>query len=288
MNIGNERIKENLAKNCGQLEHILEADSAECKKTACSGYGKKITSQKDAENIFKEAKASIDSLLSIEEMCSVKIIMGSKAYGHDKVITSSYISNGIFVAAGIMLAKFGNNALFDCVTIGGLMAGLGLIRLVRLMSIKRQSNNPEFFPAENSIYCPKEKSKKMEFGLMLAYSSAAVHEDINNSPEYRCMNYGLLLGISGCAAMSDDNALKHLALKRSTDMLETAVEALRRKEENKYLKAAKNIAAKAFFANPEEKELAALGYSFFRLAEEKQGKSIYKQALEGNTAILFQ
>lgn len=272
----NKQIREYLAHNCSLLEHILKNNGSEYKNTPKESPCKKAGSIEEAEDTFKKAKSSIDDLLHLEPY-RYNPSVEFKKYGQDRVIISSYVSNGLLLVGGVVLAATGGSG----VIIGGFMSGIGLLRLINLHSISSNGKNPEFSKEQNKIHISKKRKDILLQDLAQAYALAIAENNFNETS----IKYGFAAGVSGCVLRKSE--CKKEELRQSAELLEYAISAIRRdSNENRYIKSLKDKLNKTGLIHTEQKEAIALGYSAFRLAEEKHGKEVYKEVLQGNYRLL--
>ncbi|MFA5887967.1 MAG: hypothetical protein WC852_04630 [Candidatus Nanoarchaeia archaeon] len=275
---GENKLKEYLALHCSQLEYLLEKDNSEYEDAPKESPSKKVDSIEEAQDIFKKAKISIDELLKLEPYAynpSVEF----KKYGRDRIITSSYVSNSLLLVGGVVLAA----SMPGCIMIGGFMSGVGFLRLANLMHISSKGTNPEFSKEQNKIYISRKRKDILLQDMTQAYALAIAENNFNETS----MKYGFAAGAS--SRVLKHGECRRDELKQSAVLLEYAIKSIRRdSNENRHIKSLKDKLNKAGLIHTAQKEAIAFGYSAFRLAEEKSGRTIYKAVLEGNTAILFQ
>lgn len=272
--VAENKLKKYLAHNCSLLETILKIEHSEFKKLPVKIPCKKVDSIEEAEEILKKAKSSIDDLLRLGPYAynpSVEF----KKYGADRVITSSYVSNGLLLVGGVILAATGGNSI-----IGGFMSGIGLLRLINLHSINSKGKNPEFSKEQNKIYISRKRKDILLQDITQAYALAVAENNFKETS----IKYGFAAGASGCALRHGE--CKREELRQSAVLLEYAISAIKN-ENNKYVKSLKDKLNKAGLIHTAQKEAMAFGYSAFRLAEEKHGSEIYIDALKGDFSRLL-
>ncbi len=272
---GENKLKEYLARHCSQLEYLLEKTYSEYETAPKESPCKKVDSIEEAKEIFKKAKSSIDDLLQLEPH-KYNPSVEFKKYGRDRVITSSYVSNGVLLVGGVVLAA----TMPGCIMIGGFMSGVGFLRLASLMHISSRGTNPEFSKEQNKIYISRKRKDALLQDVTQAYALAIAENNFSETG----MKYGFAAGASSRVLRHGE--CRRDELKQSAVLLEYAISAIKKRDKNKYVKMLKEKMNKAGLINTGQKEAIALGYSAFRLAEEKSGKSIYKAVLNGNYELL--
>ncbi|MFH1066072.1 MAG: hypothetical protein V1734_06200 [Nanoarchaeota archaeon] len=275
MDISNEEIAEFIAKNCSLLETILKIERSEYQNAPKESPCKNVESIEEAEEIFKKAKSSIDELLHLGPN-AYNLSVEFKKYGTDRVVMSSYISNGILLVGGAILATTGGSGIM----MGGFMSGIGLLRLINLHSISSNGKNPGFSKEQNKIYISKKGKDDLLQDMTQAYALAVAENNFNETS----LNYGFAAGASGCVLRQGES--RRNELKQSANLLKYAIRAIK-KGNNKYVKSLKDKLNKAGLIHTAQKEAMALGYSAFRLAEEKRGSGIYREILEGDYSPLI-
>jgi hypothetical protein len=149
------------------------------------------------------------------------------------------------------------------------------------MHISSRGTNPEFSKEQNKIYISRKRKDVLLQDMTQAYALAIAENNFNETG----MKYGFAAGASS-------RALKHGEcrrdeLKQSAVLLEYAIKSIKKRNENNYVKMLKEKMNKAGLIHTAQKEAIALGYSAFRLAEEKQGSEVYRDVLKGDFSRLL-
>lgn len=285
--IGNIRIIKHIAneENCKRLEELIEADFSEYRQIRDYDYGKRIRKKKDAIPLIAQGKPLVDNFLGIDAKENIPEIevcrnLEFKAAG----LYSSIVSNGLMLGGGITLGAY-----FSQPIIGGFMAGIGLLKLLMIASLKLKFVNSHY--DKGTIFCTKTREKKMLFDVIHEYSHMVSENIFGNFMGSWLLSEGFAEGVSIYIARESGNpALKKAGLSRSIEMMDYAKSGIRKK-----------LAGKDIFedANKQQENgkikviestgfaMLGCGYSMFRFAEEKHGSEVYRDVLKGDFSRLL-
>ncbi|MDI6738073.1 MAG: hypothetical protein QME12_06185 [Nanoarchaeota archaeon] len=288
--IGNRRIIENIAteENLKRLEEIIKRDLSEYNQAESPwpwGYGGKIRKKEDAADILKKGKALVDDFLMLNpednkpklEICKSLDLKAAGLY-------SSLVSNGLMLGGGITLG-----ACFSQPMIGGLMAGIGLLKLATFIAIKLKIKNPHY--ENGTIFCTKAREKKMLFDIMHEYSHMVSEQSIHRNMNTWLLYEGFAEGVSIHIGKNNPcSKLRKTALSRGIRMMDNAMHGIKKRLEGKDIfEDAVSQGENGQIKVVENTAFAMLGcgYSIFRLAEERHGSEIYRDALKGDFSLLI-
>lgn len=288
--IGNRSIIKYTATegNLRTLEELINSDLAEYKQIEMIlpwEYGKRIRKKEDASDILEEGKVLVDDFLKLNpeenkpklEICKSIDLKATGLY-------SSVLSNSLMLGGGVVLGAYFNQPI-----IGGLMAGIGLIKLMTFAAMKMKIVNSHY--DNGTIFCTEARKKKMLFDIIHEYSHMASENILDRGISTWLLDEGFAEGVSVCIGRNNPcKRLRKIALARGIEMMDNARHGIKKKLQGKDLfedalsqsesgqiKVVENVA----FA------MLGCGYSAFRLAEEKYGPEIYREIMNKNFAALI-
>ncbi|MDD4878180.1 MAG: hypothetical protein PHO02_04035 [Candidatus Nanoarchaeia archaeon] len=291
--IGNRRIIECVAtkENLGKLEEIIKQDLNEYRQTEKNypkDYSRKIRKKERAREILKQGKHFVDEFLMLnpdENIPKIEICksLDLKAAG----LYSSIVSNGIMLGGGITLAAYFNQPM-----IGGVMAGIGLLKLATFAAIKLKIQTPHY--EKGKIFCTKAREKKMLFDIMHEYSHMVSENSLDRGMNTWLLYEGFAEGVSIHIARNNPafagSPVKKRALFRGIEMMDNARHGIKKRLEGKDIfedAVSQGEAGQIKIVENTAFAMLGCGYSIFRLAEEQSGPIVYKEVLDGNYSALL-
>lgn len=288
--IGNRSIIKHTAteSNLRKLEELISSDLDEYKQIGRVlpwEYGKRIRKKEDASDILEEGKVLVDDFLKLNpeenkpnlEICKS---LDFKAAG----LYSSVVSNSLMLGGGVVLGAYFNQPM-----IGGLMAGIGLIKLMTFAAMKMKMVNPHY--DNGTLFCTKTRKKKMLFDILHEYSHMVSEQSLDRGISTWLLYEGFAEGVSiHIGKKNNCNKLRKVALTRGIEMMDHAAHGIKQKLQGKDIfENAISQGENGQIKVVEDTIFAMLGcgYSAFRIAEEKYGPGIYREVMNKNFSALI-
>lgn len=165
----------------------------------------------------------------------------------------------------------------------------GILRVI-LNGLRIHATDPGC-DGENITYLKGERRAYAFHTLLHEYMHAVSLGQLGGTSfEYRSAVEGFAEGSSLRIMRQGNNAIRKIALFESINWLYIAKGAIAKKVEGKRGRLEsifKNISKGSLRGDIDSNRLSGIGYSLFRLAEEKHGAGVYREVYNGNTKILF-